>query len=749
MKNVKKRVLSTLLLAGITITNVVSGTSVVSAYVKERVNVIAEWKFDSSNIESGSIADNNLVLKDVSGNGNNLRINTYGNVDDYSKYISFSDDKMYDSAKGSVVINGDSVNKIGADFITVDNAPINKEEFENGYTIELVYKLPSDWTVSDSWMSLLSRQGDSKSMDEPELGTMNVAVSNCKEIQFLSANKDDSHKMDSASWSVSMDKGGVWYHIAIVNDNKTIRTFVNGAEAFRDYVSGDMVGLYADPNDGRFRVGSSWWKEENQLLDKFARGNYQEIRISEGALDKSQWLVTNPEEYVGEYGNNDEFSLNGESNYNMVFLPDTQNTIKFRKNVMDTAMDWIIENKNKANIISVANLGDIVENGNNEEQWNNALLFNKLPSAGINLLMQPGNHDWPEYFDKYFGGDSEYGKLTKDYVVRTSPSGRSSYMVNDGGSYKYMTLSIDYHSFDTDLSWVEEVLSNTNIPTIVTSHDLQNCSDTAPSDIKLSEKGKEVWNVVKKYNQVFMMIGGHSHGSGDEILINDFGNEVFNVLADYQFAYNGGNALFKFAEFDENTNKIYLSTFSPYAATLSEDERTFFDVNYLTGDGNYSELNINFTERFAGMEKSDLINKSLEELKSLVEKAESLNKDKYTYESFDALEEVVYKAKAILIDKNINYNIVLDTVKTLQNAIDNLKIIEDKPSNDEESNKPGGSQENNKPNGSQDNSFGNNSNNNLPKTGDSSSVLYTLLSLLAALGGVIKYGKRRDNIRVN
>lgn len=322
-------------------------------------------------------------------------------------------------------------------------------------------------------------------------------------------------------------------------------------------------------------------------------------------------------------------------------------------------------------------------------------------------------------------------------------------MVNDGGSYKYMTLAIDYHSFDTDLSWVEEVLSNTNIPTIVTSHDLQNCSDTAPSDIKLSEKGKEVWNVVKKYNQVFMMIGGHSHGSGDEILINDFGNEVFNVLADYQFAYNGGNALFKFAEFDENTNKIYLSTFSPYAATLSEDERTFFDVNYLTGDGNYSELNINFTERFAGMEKSDLINKSLEELKSLVEKAESLNKDKYTYESFNALEEVVYKAKAILIDKNINYNIVLDTVKTLQNAIDNLKIIEDKPSNDEESNKPGGSQENNKPNGSQDNSFGNNSNNNLPKTGDSSSVLYTLLSLLAALGGVIKYGKRRDNIRVN
>lgn len=377
MKNIRKRVLSTLLLAGITVTNVLSATSMVSAYAKEKINVVAEWKFDSSNIESGSIEDKNLILKDSSGNGNNLKMNTYGNVDDYSKYISFSDDKMYDEAKGSVEVKGDTANKIGADFVTVDDAPINKEEFEDGYTIELIYKLPIDWTVSNSWMSLLARQGDCKSMDEAELGTMNVAVSNCKEIQFVAANKDDNHEMESASWSVSMDKGGVWYHIAIVNDNKTIRTFVNGAEAFRDYVSDDMVGLYADPNDGRFRVGSSWWKEGDRLLDKFARGSYQEIRITEGALDKSQWLVTNPEEFVGEYGNNDEFSLEDEKNYNMVFLPDTQNTIKFRKNVMDTAMDWIIENKTKANIISVAHLGDVVENGDNED---NGIMHNYLIS---------------------------------------------------------------------------------------------------------------------------------------------------------------------------------------------------------------------------------------------------------------------------------------------------------------------------------------------------------------------------------
>ncbi|MGL5380956.1 LamG-like jellyroll fold domain-containing protein [Clostridium sp.] len=570
----------------------------------EDVNVLAEWKFEEESVKSGSITDKNLIFKDVTGNGNDIEINTYGNPENMNNYLEFTDEKMYDKVNGSLRINGDSKNKVGADFITVEDAPINKENFEEGYTIEFLYQLPMDWTASDSWMGLMARQGDSKSMDEPELGSMALSVSNCKEIQYLAANKNDDHQMNSAAWSVSMDKGGVWYHIVVTSDNDVIRTYVNGAEAFRDYV-GDMGGLYADAEDGRFRIGSSWWKEGSQTLSKFGRGNYQQVRISEGALEKEDWLISNHEEYIGEYGVNDEFSLRDKKNYNMVFLPDTQNTIKFKGNVMNSAMDWLVENKNLTNVVSVTHLGDIVENGWDTNQWDTARMFNKLPQNDIKLLMQPGNHDSLDNYLNTFGKDSEYGILTSDYITRTSPSGVSSYMVVDAGSYKYLTLSVSIHNIDEDLPWVEEVLKNTNMPTIITSHDIQNCSDTVPNDIKLSTRGKKIWEVVKKYNQVFMMIGGHSHGAGDQVLKNDAGNDVFNILADYQFAYNGGNALFKFAEFDEKENKIYLSTFSPYAAGLKDEERTFFDVNYLTGAGNYSEFDIDFEERFEGMDKSE------------------------------------------------------------------------------------------------------------------------------------------------
>lgn len=76
--------------------------------------------------------------------------------------------------------------------------------------------------------------------------------------------------------------------------------------------------MYADPADGRFRVGSSWWNG----LDKFLQGNLQEIRISGEPLEKEQWLVPDPENYVENFGSNETYQLRDEDNYNIVLIPD-------------------------------------------------------------------------------------------------------------------------------------------------------------------------------------------------------------------------------------------------------------------------------------------------------------------------------------------------------------------------------------------------------------------------------------------
>lgn len=564
--------------------------------------IAADWRFEENGILDGSIGEDNLSFKDYSGNENNLILNGKN----ASKYISFSEDKMYSGTDGCLVFENEKKRALGkgVEFITEKDAPINKNNFSKGYTIELIYKLPNDFATEDAWMGMIARKGKDKTMTETKKCSMSVAISNCKELQFLTANENDSHKMDSA-WSVSMDKGGVWYHIAIVSNGHTISTFVNGCEAFRDYQSDEMVGMFADEKDGRFVVGGY----DNGLFNHYLRGSLQQVRIAEKALDKTDWLIPNPESYIDKYGENLPFTNLSNSSYNVVFLPDIQNATEFRPEVLYTAGKWLNENKNIVKPVALVSLGDIVNTYSDTKQWENARAFYSILEEGnYPILQQPGNHDYGDtYYLDSFGPNSDFGKRQTERGVTFSPSGYSSYLLFDGGSYKYFVINISmYHIDDKDeREWLEKSLSeHENYPTIITSHSFQNCDAAKPDAVVLSDLGKSVWDIVKKHNQVFLMISGHHHGAGEEVLKNDFGNSVYSVLADYQFSYNGGNAFFKFAEFDEAHNKIRLSTFSPYAATLSDNNRTFFDVNYMTGAGNYTVLDLDFESRFKGYESS-------------------------------------------------------------------------------------------------------------------------------------------------
>lgn len=285
---------------------------------------------------------------------------------------------------------------------------------------------------------------------------------------------------------------------------------------------------------------------------------------------------------------------------------------------MNTAIDELIRTADDLNVKGVIHLGDVVENNNDGTQYDTAKeVFYKLPDAGIRFLVQPGNHDgWASGTTNYW---NSFGANSKIFADRTSwyltNNGYSSYMLVNAGSYTYLVISLACTGSDpgrnnntawdaSQESWFKQVLETyPNCPTIVTTHDLQNCSDTQPSAIKLSANGTKLWNLVKGYDQVFMMVGGHSHGAGIETLTNDNGKPVISILTDYQFAYNGGNGLFRYLEFDEKDNKIYYSAYSPYAASLSEEQKTFFDVNFLNGEGNTGNVDLNFKERFPGMEK--------------------------------------------------------------------------------------------------------------------------------------------------
>lgn len=115
--------------------------TVVSAAALERegapLDVVADWKFQQAH-STGSIDGGDLVIKDMSGNGNDLHMQTYGKNDyKLSDYVNWSSNSMNGDGGGSLKLNGDSDlahkkdhpeqrDPKGADFITASALPSTK-----------------------------------------------------------------------------------------------------------------------------------------------------------------------------------------------------------------------------------------------------------------------------------------------------------------------------------------------------------------------------------------------------------------------------------------------------------------------------------------------------------------------------------------------------------------------------------------------------------------------------------------------
>ena len=646
-KSKRTRLLAAALALALPLTGALAAAHTVPrAFAQEQsgAEVYADWKFSEEN-SSGSLEDNSLVIEDASGNGNDLEVAASANGAKASDFFAFEDVSMTGDAQSMKffgfkeedqaqldALSGDEreeyiLNDLEYAYLrTAEDAAINDETFMDGYTIELVFMMPADYDASDAWMNILAREGSGAKLGsgqwdyEGHHGTMQVNISNCKEIQYMTQNGTNT-KFNSTLWGLSMDNGGAWYHIAITCDGNgdALKAYTNSGESFRNYTGGGMDGMYAAEDGGTFRIGAvisnhlyQWAdSEENDLVTKLLRGNLQEIRISKGELSKDQWLL-DPKEHVGSFGNNENYELKNEDNYTFAFIPDTQNTIKFTPEVSDAATAWLIENGDGINLKALSHVGDLVENWNAEEQWQNAEeAFLPLAQAGIPVTFVPGNHDFSgsdlTYYKEYFGSGSAYaqameGSGNKVYFEAAGGSSREtcSYTFVEGGSYTYLFIQLMYEPNDAELAWLERILSKyPENPAVITSHNIFSCSASQPDECDLNEQGERIWNVAKKHDNVFMITGGHNHGSGFIDLTNDFGNPVIGMLVDYQFSYNGGNAWYRFMEMDETDGKIYFSTFSPYEASRKDEEKTgYFDLNFMTGSGNERAYDFDFETRF-------------------------------------------------------------------------------------------------------------------------------------------------------
>jgi hypothetical protein len=294
--------------------------------------------------------------------------------------------------------------------------------------------------------------------------------------------------------------------------------------------------------------------------------------------------------------------------FTIVVLPDTQYYSRDNPSIFYSQTDWIVANEVARNIVFVTHVGDIVQTGSNNTQWNRAEaamstledpLQTMLPD-GIAYGQAPGNHDQAPLGAPRSGGDE--GGTTVNYNARFGKHrflGRSYYggaydfgdpaMYPDNndnnwqlftaGGMDFLFLHLEYDQADSVqrdavLAWADNlVMANEDKRVIVTSHYILH-----PFNF-FSDQGAAIYEIFKDNPNVFLMLCGHVTEAQRRADVFE-GNRIYTVLSDYQNRALGGNGWLRIMTFDPESDSIDVKTYSPWLDQFDTGAAHQFVLDY-------------------------------------------------------------------------------------------------------------------------------------------------------------------------
>lgn len=280
---------------------------------------------------------------------------------------------------------------------------------------------------------------------------------------------------------------------------------------------------------------------------------------------------------------------------------------------------WLAKNAAALKIPFVIHVGDVVDQVGVEQEWQVADAAMKvLEEAKLPYSILAGNHDvradrgydpaQPNVgtdTDRDLANEPYLKWFTADRAKRQTTfggrdgSGFHEYHIFEAEGQKFLVLSLSWRISERGLLWAQNVLNaNPTLPVILVNHELLAIANDGISPLEV-EYGKMLWEqLIRSNDQIFMTLNGHFHGSSRLTKKNNFGNDVLEMVVDYQMAYQGGNGLMRYYEFDLTNNKIHALSFSPWVPQKPKETLNSFDQAMLTEDNQQFTISMNFAERF-------------------------------------------------------------------------------------------------------------------------------------------------------
>jgi transposase len=242
----------------------------------------------------------------------------------------------------------------------------------------------------------------------------------------------------------------------------------------------------------------------------------------------------------------DEIASTTEFDYSFIWMSDTQYYSESYPQIFDKMTKWMAEAKDNLNLKYVFHTGDLVDEADQQIQWDRADAFmGTLDEAAIPYGVLAGNHDvgqktgdYNEY-SKYFG---EQRFNNKDYYGESYKNNRGHYDLISSNGNDFIMMYMGWGVNDEDIAWINKILAqHPERKAILSFHEyLLVSGNRSPIGDQLFK------DVVTPNENVIAVLSGHYHDA--ETLVDEIDDDadgiadrkVYQMLADYQGGPEGG-----------------------------------------------------------------------------------------------------------------------------------------------------------------------------------------------------------------
>jgi hypothetical protein len=297
--------------------------------------------------------------------------------------------------------------------------------------------------------------------------------------------------------------------------------------------------------------------------------------------------------------------------FTVAVMPDTQYLFdedRIHPAPLEASFRHILAGDEDENIVFLAHLGDLTQNGLPGEFAAAGSVFEMLDRKRAAYSVLAGNHDIRSNTDDQRGTSAYLSTFTAKRAAGSpayggsSPDGYNSFHVFRAAGREWLVLALDWRLSAGGFAWANKVLADhPTLPAIVTTHEIAFADDSGAAS--LSDYGQQLWDgLIKGNDQIFLTLNGHYWPPGSTTLKNDAGHDVHVHITNYQDRYYGGAAMIRTYRFDVRRGTVDVSTFSPWIRGLAGNrvnELAGQEVELTSAVDRFS-MAIDFDERFAG-----------------------------------------------------------------------------------------------------------------------------------------------------